>query len=309
MNFANDPSELQAMPGLESILQVLHEGVYIVDKERRIQYWNTAAEAITGYSAKTVVGRRGADNILRHVSEDGQQLCTSGCPLQATLEDGKTRDLMAYLHHKDGRRLPVHVRSIALRDETGIPRVLEVFNEISDRGKLLEELETLRQEVLTDPLTKIGNRRYYELNGEARLAAYHAQKVPFGLLMFDIDHFKAVNDGFGHGAGDSVLKMIAGTISHGLRPLDTVARYGGEEFVVMVPDCTEEYLSIVGGRIRMLIETSWLELDDGRRLTVTISGGGSMAQPGDTLATLTARADKHLYASKKSGRNRVIVDA
>lgn len=176
MNFANDPSELQAMPGLESILQVLHEGVYIVDKERRIQYWNTAAEAITGYSAKTVVGRRCADNILRHVSEDGQQLCTSGCPLQATLEDGKTRDLMAYLHHKDGRRLPVHVRSIALRDETGIPRVLEVFNEISDRGKLLEELETLRQEVLTDPLTKIGNRRYYELNGEARLAAYHAQK-------------------------------------------------------------------------------------------------------------------------------------
>ncbi|GAB6276739.1 MAG: hypothetical protein SAMD01599839_12790 [Rectinema sp.] len=151
MNFANDPSEFQAMPGLESILQVLHEGVYIVDKERRIQYWNAAAEAITGYSAKTVIGRRCADNILRHVSEDGQQLCTSGCPLQATLEDGKTRDLL-------------------------------------------------------------------------------------------------VNDGFGHGAGDSVLKMIAGTISHGLRPLDT-------------------------------------------------------------LATLTARADKHLYASKKSGRNRVIVDA
>ncbi len=210
MNFANDPSELQAMPGLESILQVLHEGVYIVDKERRIQYWNAAAEAITGYSAKTVIGSRCSDNILRHVSENGQQLCTSACPLQATLEDGKTRDLMVYLHHRDGRRLPVHVRSIALRDETGIPRALEVFNEISDRGKLLAELEILRQEILTDPLTEIGNRRYYELNGEARLAAYRAQKVPFGLLMFDIDHFKAVNDGFGHSAGDSVLKMIAG---------------------------------------------------------------------------------------------------
>jgi len=286
---------------------MLHEGVYIVDRERRIQYWNAAAEAITGYAAETVMGRRCSDDILRHVSEDGHPLCTEGCPLQATLDDGTTRDLLAYLHHRDGRRMPVHVRSIALRDDSGIPRVLEVFNEIGERGRLLEELEALRQEVLTDSLTKIGNRRYYELNGEARLAAYHDQGIPFGLLMFDIDLFKAVNDEFGHGVGDSVLKMVAGTIARGLRPLDAVARYGGEEFVVMLPDCTEEYLSAVGERIRMLIETSWIELEDGQNLRVTISGGGSMVRPDDTLPRLTSRADHHLYAGKKSGRNKVIV--
>ncbi|MDQ7796145.1 MAG: sensor domain-containing diguanylate cyclase [Spirochaetia bacterium] len=307
--FSVEGKDIQAGASIEPLLRVLHEGVYIVDKDRRIQFWNSAAEEITGYAASAVVGSRCADNILRHISEDGRELCTDGCPLQATLDDGKTRDLVAYLHHRDGRRLPVHVRSIAMQNDKGIPRVIEVFDEISEKSKLIEELEALRQEVLSDPLTKIGNRRFFELNAEARLAAYHAQPIPFGLLMFDIDHFKKVNDTYGHLAGDIVLKMVAGTISGALRPLDTAARFGGEEFVVLVPNCTEEYLYVVGERIRILIETSWLDLEGGSRLRVTISGGGAMVQPNDQVSTLIERADQRLYQSKKSGRNRVIVGA
>lgn len=305
----SDTHTLQAPAGagIENILQFLHEGVYIVDQERRILYWNAAAEMITGYPAALVVGRKCSDNILRHVSQDGQQLCVSDCPLQKTLADGQTRDLIAYLHHRDGRRLPVHIRAIALPSEGTIPRALEVFSEISERSQLLEELEALRQEVLTDPLTKIGNRRYYELNGQARLVSFHEQGVPLGLLMFDIDHFKAVNDKYGHTVGDSVLQMVAGTIARALRPLDTVARYGGEEFVVLVPDCTAVYLHSIGERIRMLIETSWFDFSEGGRLMITISGGGSMLRPDDTLSTLTTRADSYLYASKHEGRNRITV--
>lgn len=305
--FSMGEKDIQVLAGLEPLLQVLHEGVYIVDKDRRIQFWNAAAEEITGFAASAVVGSRCADNILRHISEDGRELCKDGCPLQATLEDGKTRDLVAYLHHRDGRRLPVHVRAIPMQNDRGIPRVIEVFDEISERSELLKELEVLRQEVLIDPLTKIGNRRFFELNAEARLASYNAQKVPFGLLMFDIDHFKKVNDTYGHLAGDAVLKMVAGTISAALRQLDTAARYGGEEFVVLVPNCDDTYLYVVGERIRLLIESSWIDLEDGARLKVTISGGGAMAQAGDQISTIIERADLRLYQSKESGRNKVIV--
>jgi len=126
-------------------------------------------------------------------------------------------------------------------------------------------------------------------------------------LLFDIDHFKKVNDTYGHLAGDTVLKMVAGTISGVLRPLDTLARFGGEEFVVLVPNCNAEYLYVVGERIRILIETSWLDLEDGSRLKVTISGGGAMVQPNDQVSTLIERADRRLYQSKETGRNRVIV--
>jgi len=196
-----------------------------------------------------------------------------------------------------------------MQNDDGIPRVIEVFDEISEKSELIKELEELRQEILSDPLTRIGNRRFFELNAEARLASYHTQQIPFGLLMFDIDHFKKVNDTYGHLVGDIALKMVAGTISGALRPLDTAARFGGEEFVVLVPNCNEEYLFVVGERIRILVETSWIDLEGGSRLKITISGGGAMVQPNDQVSTLVERADQRLYQSKESGRNRVIVGA
>lgn len=293
---------------LSPILHVLNEGVYIVDAERQIKYWNSAAEAITGYSAEAVVGRHCYDNILRHVSEDGRQLCVEGCPLQATLNDSQPRDLVAYLHHKDGKRLPAHIRSILFRDESGEARVLEVFEEISDRKELLRELEVLRREVFTDALTGIGNRRYYELTGEARLAAYRVQKISFGLLMFDIDKFKDVNDRYGHVVGDRAIRMVAGTIARAVRALDTVARFGGDEFAVLVPNCTREYLAAIGDRICALVASSWLDLEDDTELGLTLSGGGTIAIAGDTLASMTKRADKNLYVSKTRGGDCVTIE-
>jgi len=300
---------LLSTSGLEPLLRAINEGVYIVDAHRQIQYWNSAAEAITGYSAESVVERHCYDNILRHVSEDGTQLCIVGCPLRATLGDGQPRDLVAYLHHKDGKRLPVHIRSILAKDERGEPRVIEVFEEISDRGELLRELEVLRREVFTDPLTGIGNRRYFELTGDARLAAFRDQKIPFGLLMFDIDEFKRVNDTYGHVTGDMAIRMIAGTAARAVRALDTVARFGGDEFVVLVPNCTPAYLAGVGACVRALVASSWLDVEGDAQLKITISAGGTMAIPGDSLASMIERADKGLYVSKSSGRDRLTLES
>jgi hypothetical protein len=95
-------------------------------------------------------------------------------------QHGKTRDIIAYFHHRNGQRIPVHVRAIAVRNDKGVSGALEIFDEIYEKISFIEELETLRQEVLTDPLTKIGNRRFFDLNIEARFAAYHAEQIPGG---------------------------------------------------------------------------------------------------------------------------------
>lgn len=292
---------------LSSILEVLHEGAYIVDIDRRILFWNDAAETLSGYSARQVVGSRCADNILRHVSDDGRNLCEEGCPIAAVLQNGKTQDLVAYMHHKDGRRLAVHIRAVPMTIPGRGPAVLEVFDEITERSQLLKELEALRQEVMIDPLTKLGNRRFFEITAEARMKSWENRAIAFGLLMFDIDFFKKVNDTWGHPAGDAVLEAVGGTIAAAIRPLDAAARYGGEEFVVVVPNCTADYLEAVGERIRMLIQTSWLDLPGGERLSVTISGGGAMVRKGDTIDSLLARADAALYRSKEHGRNRITI--
>lgn len=290
---------------LFQLLQVLHEGVYITDTDRRIVYWNKAAEGITGYSAEFVVGRRCQDDILRHVSEDGRSLCTTACPLHATLADAQPRDLVAYLHHRNGKRLPVHIRSLLYKENDSQALLIEVFDEISERRELLHELEMLRNEILVDALTGAGNRRYYELVAESRIAAFQVHKIPFGFLIFDIDRFKNVNDTFGHLVGDQVIKMVAETIMQAVRSLDTVIRYGGDEFVILVPNCTVEYLLNIAERIRALVESSWLDLENNRQLKITISGGASLVREHDTIAMLASRADRGLYASKMGGTNRV----
>ena len=120
------------LPLADYLLGAMTEAVYAVDRDRRITYWNAAAEQLTGYSAAEVVGRRCQDNLLNHVDEAGNQLCKDGCPLQATVEDGQTREALVFLQHRAGHRLPVAVRAAPLRSagETIIGAV-EVFHDDS----------------------------------------------------------------------------------------------------------------------------------------------------------------------------------
>ncbi len=103
------------VPLADELLGSMTEAVYAVDRDRRIMYWNTAAAELTGYSAAEVVGRRCQDNLLNHVDEAGRQLCGGACPLLATVQDGRTREALVFLQHRDGHRLPVAVRAAALR--------------------------------------------------------------------------------------------------------------------------------------------------------------------------------------------------
>ncbi|MFN3535085.1 MAG: PAS domain-containing protein, partial [Desulfatiglandales bacterium] len=98
-------------PFYKQILDALSDGVYFVDKERRITFWNNGAERLTGYSADEVLGKSCADNLLMDVDDNGKELCTSGCPLEAVIRDGHMREADVYLHHKFGYRIPIHIKA------------------------------------------------------------------------------------------------------------------------------------------------------------------------------------------------------
>ena len=104
----------------KDIVDNLYDGVYFVDRDRVITYWNKGAERITGYSAKETLGRACRDNLLNHVTANGIELCKSNCPLAAVMQDGNPREAEVYLHHKDGHRVPIIVRATAMRDAEGI---------------------------------------------------------------------------------------------------------------------------------------------------------------------------------------------
>ena len=293
----------------DKLLDSLFDGVYFVDTERRITYWNSAAERISGYSRNEVLGTSCADNLLRHVDGAGCELCDGGCPLSGTMGDGKAREAPVFLHHRFGHRVPVSVRTAAVYDESGeVMGAVEIFSDNSSSLQILLEYEKLKQDAFIDPLTGIGNRRYGEMTLSTRIYDLQTHAVPFGLLFVDIDHFKRFNDLYGHKTGDDVLAMVAKSISVSLRKIDVVARWGGEEFVVILPGATDVVARAVAERIRMLIEKSFI-MADGDKLSVTLSVGATMSQSDDNVRTVVARADRNMYQSKELGRNRVTGDS
>lgn len=289
----------------KALIDNLYDGVYFVDRQRRITYWNRGAERITGYGASEVMGIRCSDNLLVHIDEEGLSLCKGLCPLARTMADLIPREIEAYLHHKDGHRVPVSIRATPILDENGeTTGAVEVFSDNSSREALRQRVEDLQRTALLDTLTGLGNRRYIEQNLAARLDEMRRYGNRFGVLFMDIDHFKSINDTHGHDVGDRVLKMIAKTVSGNLRPFDILGRWGGEEFVAVVANLDAEQLERISNRFRFLVEESGLSCD-GEWIRCTISIGGTMCLPEDSVEGLIRRADQLMYESKTLGRNRV----
>jgi diguanylate cyclase (GGDEF)-like protein/PAS domain S-box-containing protein len=292
----------------KEIIDNLYDGVYFVDRDRVITYWNKGAERITGYAAKQTIGHACRDNLLNHVTANGVELCLHNCPLAAVMEDGKPREAEVYLHHKNGHRVPIIVRATPMRDEEGnIVGAIESFSNNMVVLNTRRQLREMSRYALTDPLTGVGNRRLLDGRLHAAIAECEHNESLAGLLFMDIDNFKQFNDTYGHGMGDKVLRMVATTFRYSMRTTDTIGRWGGEEFIAVLQDIdNQEALRNIAEKVRTLVELSRLDVAD-QHLTVTISVGATRLRPGDTPESFVNRADGLMYQSKKMGRNLVTV--
>ena len=281
----------------------LNEGVYFVDKDRGITFWNQGAARITGFTAKEMLGHYCYDNLLNHVDEQGRQLCLDGCPLQETLRDGEPRSAQVYLHHKNGHRVRVNIRIRPFVIKGEIVGAAEVFSN-ADTALLDISAQELERLALFDQLTQLPNRRYIDTFLENQLRDYHSLGIPFGVMMLDLDFFKRINDAYGHGTGDEMLKMVAATFQNAMRRNDFIGRWGGEEFVAILRGVTHLELRTIAEKICRLVEQSGMKRGE-EYLRVTVSIGTSLVQPEDNAISIVQRADQALYISKNEGRNRV----
>jgi diguanylate cyclase (GGDEF)-like protein/PAS domain S-box-containing protein len=291
----------------KELLDHLNDGVYFVDRSRTITFWNRGAQAITGWAPRDVIGRACPEGVLRHVDAEGNELCRSGCPISAVLDDGMPHRADLFLHHRAGHRVPVRVQAVAVRDEAGaVIGAVEVFTDQTERMEAIRRVEELTEIVFLDPLTGIGNRRYAEVVLEEKMAELTRYGFRFGVLFVDVDHFKEVNDAHGHDVGDAVLKMVAATLARSARSLDFVGRWGGEEFIVLLANVTDFNLPLVADRARRLVEHSELPAAKGA-MKVTVSIGATLVRKGEEIADILKRADGLMYEAKSAGRNRVVV--
>jgi diguanylate cyclase (GGDEF)-like protein/PAS domain S-box-containing protein len=285
-----------------SIIDSMSDGVYFVDPMRRITFWSAGAERLTGYRAADVVGHACHEGILNHVDDDGVALCGSRCPLLATMRDGNVRDVHVWMHHHDGDLRPVHLRAAAIRSaDTSIIGAVETFTDDTNAIVLRDRLRDAQARALLDPLTAVGNRRLLGIQLSARFARYEQLGDTFGVVLLDVDHFKDVNDRYGHDAGDRVIQAVAKTMAATARRADTVVRFGGDEFLMLVDSPTLDGVAAAADRCRTMIGETRVVVDD-NRICVRASVGAALVEPGDTPAKLLARADALLYQAKAAGR-------
>ena len=292
------------------ILDNLFEGLYFVDKARVITYWSAGTARLTGYGPEDVVGRTCCENIIMYVDKWGHSLCDTGrCPAQLCMEDGEIRQVPVSYRHKEGHLVPAFARFLPVRDAGG--RVTGVVEAIQDASPIEQERErarSLEKLALMDPLTRVSNRAGAEARLEARLNELRRYGWPFGVLFCDVDRFKAVNDTFGHDAGDKVLRAVARTLAGNLRTSDFVSRWGGDEFLLILQNVNQETLLRVAEKIRRLMERCRVVVGpEGARSAVCVTGsiGAALALTGDNPESLVRRADELMYRSKKSGTNLV----
>ena len=295
--------ELTEMEGLYlDIINNLRDGIYFVDVNRRILFWNKAAERITGYTAEEIEGKQCQHSNLNHIDEEGRPLCIVGCPLFSTLKDGKQRQERVFVRHKEGYRIPIRVNIFPTWKEGKITGAVEVFTQDSPTVYADDLVSKLSDIAMYDQLTQLPNRRYIESFLQYKMEEFLRFGRLFAVLFADIDNFSHFNNEYGHAAGDAVLRNIAESIKRSVRQNDLVGRWGGEEYVGIYSINRPDDLAVVGEKFRQLVQHTEC-VYGGKQLNVSVSVGITAVQTGDSMDTLIERADALMYRSKNSGKN------
>ncbi|MFH1752600.1 MAG: sensor domain-containing diguanylate cyclase [Candidatus Omnitrophota bacterium] len=292
-----------------AVLDNIYDGVYILNNNQEISYWNRSAEKLTGYKADEVMGKKCSDGLLMHLNHKGKKLCLSGlCPAAKVWDKGTACEEELFLRHKNGHRVYVSTRMAPIMDCEGkVSGAIEVFSDNTEAVHERARNERLKELAMLDPLTELGNRRYGQVTLRSRLHELKRYNWPFGILFIDVDHFKDVNDKYSHEIGDKVLKMVADTLKKSARPFDTFCRWGGEEFLGIIANVRDAELFLVADRFRRLVEES--SITEGQEIIrVTVSMGASTAHAYDTDESVVKRADALMYHSKGAGMNRVSME-
>jgi diguanylate cyclase (GGDEF)-like protein/PAS domain S-box-containing protein len=291
-----------ALAETQTILETVDEAIYGTDAQGRCIFFNRAASEVLGFRPEEVLGKD-PHELFHARRPDGQPYPAEHCPLHRALEAGQKVRQDDVFWRRDGLPVPVHVSASPRVEHDRVMGAVVAFHDITEEMRLLEELRRL---AAYDPLTGLANRGHLEQRLQEAQSAAQRHKRPAALLMFDLDHFKKVNDTYGHAVGDRMLQAFARVLRHNLRPTDFIARYGGEEFIAILPDTSLDTAVKVAERVRQAWAQTQIPLDEsGKILSGTVSIGVAPLEPDAPLDESLSRVDEAMYRAKREGRNQV----
>jgi diguanylate cyclase (GGDEF)-like protein/PAS domain S-box-containing protein len=290
---------------LSNITSVIGEGIYALDAQGRLTFMNPEAEKLLGWAEAELLGKQVHD-IIHFQKADGKRCLAEECQALRTITTGEIlRNDEDVFTRKDGIQFPASSVCTPLREDGHVVGSVTVFQDITERKRAAVELkllnEILAQQATSDPLTGIANR--LKFNDRLSTEVQRAKRfgTPLSLMMFDIDHFKKINDTYGHLAGDAVLRELTSLVGRYVRMHDIFARWGGEEFMILLTNTAAENARLFAEKLRTTIATNKFSTVG----HVTCSFGVAQLSLEDTDDRFTHRVDDALYKAKLKGRNSV----
>ena len=294
----------QALRERERQLQILMDNLpgmayrCLYDPDWTMKFVSQGCTKLTGYEPDELVNNRVTSYAALVSDASNQQLFEQ---VRVALEKEESFSLEYEVTRKDGSRIWVWERGRGVQEDDGSLHLEGIILDISDRKVLETELE---QMATRDPLTGLLNRREMSPVLDEELQRARRYQRPMAVLWVDFDHFKDVNDTYGHAAGDSVLRAISRLLLGSVRSVDSIGRFGGEEFVIVLPEMDLEEAQETAERLRRKVAEEPQPLGNGEAVPLTISVGVAVyPDHGQTASTLCAAADKAMYLAKDRGRN------
>jgi len=288
------------------LLDTMEDGIYFADRERKITYWNRAAETLTGFGRNEVLGRHCGENFLRHIDRDGRSLCTGDCPLSRAMDGDISLEEDIFLHHRDGHRVPVHVTVFPVKDKQNrVIGAVETFRDRSARDLFRERIDQLATAGLIDPETDLPNRKYLERHLKTRSWMYRQFEAPFGIVYMKIDGFAAVKKNIGPDLMAGALRTVGRTFYRNMTPMDMVGRWEEDVFIGVVRDVDRDRLSRIADLYRILVAKTEMPRPGPDR-SLTLSCAAILVDAGDDEHSLIEKAKLSLAGVEGTGDRTVV---
>lgn len=303
--FAQGARPQASVPFHQMLVENMHDAVIFIDNTMQITLWNHGAQRLTGIPSEGVVGKRWLPRLIEMLDESGLVIHNDNCPVVSAIRDGAQVLRRYTITGRKGDEVNVNAHIMPIVSSRGRPKGAAILlRDVSSETTLEEQIQNLNQRATQDALTKVANRAEFDRALIKFIETHLERGLPCSLILCDIDHFKKINDTYGHQAGDEALVTFAALLKRSCRTGDIVARYGGEEFALLCADCDNATATVRAEKIRRDVAAMSHESLGGE--SFTSSFGVTEVQLGDTPETMLRRADRALYEAKAMGRNMVV---
>jgi len=290
-----------------NLIENLYEGLFYVDKNRRIKFWSKGAKKITGYSKLEAMNNICSEDFLCPTDAEGKKRLDDLSLFSQTLKNGAIKQYEILITHKDGHKIPIAIRISPTYDDRGIiAGATQLFTDNRDHLEhLVTDSEEYKQSYI-DSITKLPNKVSMEMSIDIKLSEFRRYNRSFGLLFFEIDNFDKLDNIYGDEFDENVLTTISRLVLEDIRPFDIAGRWSEKEFAIILVNVDENSVNIIGNRLKNIVENTDFTIGKGS-IDITLSISGIIATQIDSSELLIEKSHETTKKCKLMGGNKFLI--